>query len=269
MEYNFPGLSVTVEDALFQDELRMPPGDRHVVAFNLSRKPVDIHACYIAREARSHYRRFGAVSYVPAGVGLHAVGQAADAPMLMCRFEPGQRDEPFAQSGPFDLQRLEKCTDIRNRDIVRALERIAEEARNPGLGSATLIAGIAATLAVDLARLAGRADKAMLPAEHLHRLERYCAANIAGKPSLADAADLCGLSTRQLGAALKAATGLGFSQFVASLRLRQARQMLLETALPIKAIAWRCGFSHVSSFTSAFREAEGLTPHRYRMRKSH
>lgn len=263
MEYNFPGLSVTIEDALFRRELQMPPGDRHVVAFNLSRKPVDIRACYIAREARSHYRRFGAVSYVPAGVGIHAVGKAADAPMLMCRFEPGQRD------GPFDLQRLEKCTDIRNRDIVRALERIAEEARNPGLGSETLIAGIAATLAVDLARLVGRVEDARLSAEHLRRLERYCAANIGGKPSLADAADLCGLSARQLGAALKEATGLGFSQFLASLRLRQARQMLLETALPIKAIAWRCGFSHVSSFTSAFREAEGLTPHRYRMRKNH
>ena len=264
MEYNLPGLSVTIENTLFRRELQMPPVEHHVVAFNLSRKPVDIHACYISSEARSHYRRFGAVSYVPAGVGLHAVGKEADAPMLMCRFERS------GQAGPFDVERLEQCTDIRNRDIVRALERIAEETRNPGIGSEALVAGIATTLAIDLARLAGSGTgEAPLSGEQLRRIEQYCAANIGSKPTLAEAADLCDVSARQLAGALKQATGLGFSQFVASLRLRAARQLLLESGLPIKEISWRCGFSHVSSFTSAFREAEGLTPHRYRARSKH
>lgn len=266
---NLPGLNVKIEDARFGREMEMAPGQHDVVAFNLSRTPVDIHACYISQRARSPYRRFGPVSYVPAGVGLHMFGKEAGASMLLCRFEQSGHDETFANAGPSDVARLEKCTDIRNRDIVRALERIAEETLNPGLGSEALIAGIAATLAVDLARLAHRDEEGLSANEQLRRLDAYCAQNIAGRPSLTEAAELCGVTARQLGVALKRASGLGFGQFVAGMRLRQARQLLRDTALPIKEISYRCGFSHVSSFTNAFREAEGRTPHRYRVNSQH
>ena len=262
--FHFPGLSVAIEQARFGSEMAMPPGDHHVVAFNVARVPVDIHACYISNSARSDYRRFGPVSFVPAGVGLHMVGKEAGASMLMCRFE--SRDHPQLSDTMvhFDMARLERCTDIRNRDIVRVLERIAEETRNPGLGSDTLIGGLAATLAVDLARMAQVPGEADLSGEQLQQLERYCAEDLQGKPLLADAAALCGMSERSFAAALKQATGQGFHQFVAALRLRLARQLLAETGLPIKEVSYRCGFSHVSSFSSAFREAEGITPYRYR-----
>lgn len=267
--FHFPGLSVTIEQARFGSEMAMPPGDHHVVAFNVARVPVDIHACYISSNARSDYRRFGPVSFVPAGVGLHMVGKEAGAAMLMCRFESRDHPDLSDNMAHFDIARLERCTDIRNRDIVRALERIAEEARNPGLGSGTLIGGLAATLAVDLARLAHVPGHASLSAEAVRQVERYCAGALQGRPLLADAAALCGLSERHFAATLKQATGQGFHQFVASLRLRQARQLLAETALPIKEVSYRCGFSHVSSFSSAFREAEGITPHRYRTDRQH
>ena len=269
VEMNLPGLNVTIEDARFGREMELAPARHDVVAFNLSRTPVDIHACYISRRARGPYRRFGSVSYVPAGIGLHMFGKEAGASMLMCRFEQHGQNGTFANAGPSDVARLEKCTDIRNRDIVRALERIAEETLNPGLGSETLIAGIAATLAVDLLRLAQGDEDGLAANEQLRKLEAYCAQNIAGRPSLTEAAGLCGVTARQLALALKQASGLGFSQFVAGMRLRQARQMLRETGLPIKEISYRCGFSHVSSFTSAFREAEGRTPHRYRLNSQH
>ena len=267
--FHFPGLSVTIEQARFGSEMALPPGDHHVVAFNVARVPVDIRACYISSKARSDYRRFGPVSFVPAGVGLHVVGKEAGASMLMCRFESRNHPDLSDNMAHFDIARLERCTDIRNRDIVRALERIAQETCNPGLGSSTLIGGLAASLAVDLARLAHVEGGAGLSAEELQQVERYCAGALQGKPLLGDAAALCGMSERQLAGALKQATGQGFHQFVASLRLQQARHLLAETSLPIKEVSYRCGFSHVSTFSSAFREAEGVTPHRYRTASHH
>ncbi|MDD3799309.1 MAG: helix-turn-helix transcriptional regulator [Novosphingobium sp.] len=264
MDYDLPGLSVRVEESRFRREMDIPPGSQHVVAFNISRKPVDIRACYVVGGTRSDYRRFGAVSYLPAGVGLHAVGREAGARMLMCRFDEALEASLFAGAGPFDVERLAHCTDIRDRDIVRALERIVEETRNPGMASEALISALAASLAVDLARLAASDTAQALSDEQLRLVEDYCLRHVGGKPVVSDLATLCGLSPRQLAASLKQATGLGFSQYLAMLRLRHARQLLGDTALPIKEVAYRCGFSHVSSFTSAFREAVGMTPSRYR-----
>ena len=79
MTYQFPGLSVAIEQARFGSEMEMPPGNQHVIAFNVARVPVDIRACYIAPQARSDYRRFGPVSFVPAGVGMHLIGEEAGA----------------------------------------------------------------------------------------------------------------------------------------------------------------------------------------------
>ncbi|WP_156495557.1 helix-turn-helix transcriptional regulator [Croceicoccus estronivorus] len=247
----------------------MAPGDRHVVAFNLARKPVDIRACYILDGVRSDYRRFGAVSYLPAGVGMHAVGREAGARMLMCRYDNAPRGPLFEKGDGIDLDRLARCVDIRNRDIVRALERIAEETRNPGSASGALISAIATALAIDLVRLTASDAAGALSEELLLLVESYCMEHIAEKPGLPEVAVLCGLSPRQLAAALKRTTGLGFSQYLASLRFRQARQLLLDTMLPIKEVAYRCGFSHVTSFTNAFREAVGMTPARYRTRRTH
>lgn len=263
--FQFPDLSVTIEQARFGHELATPPGTRHVLAFNLARVPVDIQACYISRRARSTYHPFGAVSFLPAGVGMHAVGKEAGVAMLMCRFEPHSHPYLSDRVAHFDMARLGRCTDIRNRDIVRSLERIAEEASNPGLGSEALIGGLAATLAVDLARLASDAGEGALSPEHLRRVERYCEDTLRGKPNLEMAARLCDLPARHFAVALKQATGFGFNRFVAALRLRAARDLLRDTDLPIKQVSHRCGFSHVSTFTHAFGEAEGIPPHRYRI----
>lgn len=268
MDFELPGLSVRVEESRFRREMEIAPGPQHVAAFNISRKPVEIRACYVVGGVRSDYRPFGAVSYLPAGVGMHAIGKAAGARMLMCRFDGTPGGDLFPEAPPVDLARLAHCTDIRDRDIVRALERIAEETRNPGIAGEALIAALAAGLAVDLARLAASDAATDLSGEQLRRIEDYCLARLDGKPAVAGAAVLCGLGPRQLAASLKQATGLGFSQYLAMLRMRHARDLLRDTVLPVKEIAHRCGFSHVSSFTSAFRDAVGLTPARYRARHS-
>jgi LacI family transcriptional regulator len=51
---------------------------------------------------------------------------------------------------------------------------------------------------------------------------------------------------------------------IAGVRLERAKQLLIETDLPLSAIAERAGFSHVEYLSAAFRQATGLPPGSYR-----
>jgi LacI family transcriptional regulator len=51
---------------------------------------------------------------------------------------------------------------------------------------------------------------------------------------------------------------------IAGVRLQRAKQLLIETDLPLSAIAQRTGFSHVEYLCAAFRQATGLPPGTYR-----
>jgi AraC-like DNA-binding protein len=56
------------------------------------------------------------------------------------------------------------------------------------------------------------------------------------------------------------------SQYLIMLRLRSAKQMLLEGQLSVNEIAARCGYSNAYYFTNAFREDCGVCPTEFRKR---
>ena len=53
-------------------------------------------------------------------------------------------------------------------------------------------------------------------------------------------------------------------EYLLNYRLRQSKQLLLTTALPVEAIGERCGFNSPSHFTRAFRTSNGQTPTDFR-----
>ena len=61
--------------------------------------------------------------------------------------------------------------------------------------------------------------------------------------------------------------GVGFNEYVAGLRVEQAKQLLRETNLKINQIASQCGFRSASYFIVVFRKQTGLSPSEYRNRK--
>ncbi|WP_207004791.1 helix-turn-helix transcriptional regulator [Trinickia mobilis] len=54
--------------------------------------------------------------------------------------------------------------------------------------------------------------------------------------------------------------------YVLERRLEHAVQLIDESALPIKEIAWRCGFAHASHLARQFRRRYGVSPRAYRCR---
>ena len=91
--------------------------------------------------------------------------------------------------------------------------------------------------------------------------------NIEETLSTDDIAQLVGLSRRQLERQFKQYLGAMPSRYYLELRLRKARQLLLESNSSIVQIGLMCGFSSGAHFSTAFSAQFGITPREERQRK--
>lgn len=92
-------------------------------------------------------------------------------------------------------------------------------------------------------------------------------ANIEEPLSTDDIAQLAGVSRRQLERLFKQYLGSLPSRYYLELRLRRARQLLLDTNHSIVQVGLMCGFSSGSHFSTAFGALFGNTPREERQRK--
>lgn len=75
-----------------------------------------------------------------------------------------------------------------------------------------------------------------------------------------------GLSKRQISETLRDNVGLGFREYLNTIRMREAKRLLSETTMQVQSIAFRIGFGTVSHFNRVFKETEGLSPKEWRGR---
>ena len=66
----------------------------------------------------------------------------------------------------------------------------------------------------------------------------------------------------------KTATGMAPIDYLLDMRLKHARRMLVETAIPVKQVADQCGFSTTSYFGQQFRKAFGVSPGQFRKKSA-
>lgn len=85
-------------------------------------------------------------------------------------------------------------------------------------------------------------------------------ASLERTPDVAALARTVGTSPRRLTLAFRRAVGLTVSDYVREERLREARRLLTETALDIRSIAVKIGYSSGPNFATAFRERFGVAP---------
>lgn len=69
-----------------------------------------------------------------------------------------------------------------------------------------------------------------------------------------------GLSERQLGRLFAARIGKGYAAVYRDMRLARARELIRQTGLPQTEIAYACGFSSPSHFSTAYRAWSGISP---------
>jgi AraC-like DNA-binding protein len=98
----------------------------------------------------------------------------------------------------------------------------------------------------------------------LARVLRYLRDELAGEPTLADAAEAASLSPNYLAHLIKKETGKTFTELLTERRLALAQELLLATGERIGEIARRCGFADEAYFARRFRQWHGLSPRAWR-----
>jgi AraC family transcriptional regulator len=82
--------------------------------------------------------------------------------------------------------------------------------------------------------------------------------------SIAELAELCHLSSRQLIRAFRAETGETIGAFVQRVTMDRAKSLLGDGEKPISMIAADLGFASTAAFSTAFHRSTGQYPRDYR-----
>ncbi|MEM8750798.1 MAG: AraC family transcriptional regulator [Pseudomonadota bacterium] len=102
--------------------------------------------------------------------------------------------------------------------------------------------------------------------EAMERAREFIAENLNKPISMGDVAAQVGMTEFNFSRIFKWATGITPHQYLLDRRLAKARDMLTYSTEPLSAIAYDCGFSSQSHFTSTFGRRMGITPGEYRAR---
>ncbi|MDB5970632.1 MAG: hypothetical protein JWQ90_3082 [Hydrocarboniphaga sp.] len=242
--------------------------DDHVLWMSLSTRPA--RTSLQLTPLNGHACTTGSVNFLPAGQVLLAQSDGGPQQLLLCRIKPARLEALLGQQLEFGVAELVAGLDVRDRDIRCTLMRMAREMRVPGLASQGLLEALATSLLIDLGRhLQMRRVVEQREAGSLApwQLKRICdRAESDAPPRLADMAELCGISVRQLIRAFKATTGETVHAYLEAARIARACSLLAGTDLPLKAIAIQLGFHHAANFSVAFRRSTQEAPSAYRLR---
>lgn len=98
-------------------------------------------------------------------------------------------------------------------------------------------------------------------------IQRFLERNLAKKLTLGGVGKKFGLKEKALDALMRKHFGMGFTDYVASMRVSEAKRLLSASDLSMGEIARRTGFKDQSYFTKVFKSRTGSTPTEFRKRK--
>lgn len=94
----------------------------------------------------------------------------------------------------------------------------------------------------------------------------FTQAHLAGAVKTRDAAHEAHVTEEYFCRVFKAATGMTFSEYVARVRIEQARQLLADSSLRVTDVAFAAGFQSIPHFNHMFKRHNGTSPKQYRAR---
>ena len=168
--------------------------------------------------------------------------------LLLRRSSPWQADILDRAEAAFSLMTAEAYGyELRTRaalcEIILSMGENAQELRDIGAGDQPEVDRV----------------RQMLSFIQLHYTEPICVQQIA---------DSAFISRRECMRSFRRVIGTSPLQYVLDMRLRRAKQLLLETDWPVLDIGVCCGFQNQSYFTKLFRERTGVSPGKFRKQEA-
>lgn len=154
--------------------------------------------------------------------------------------------------------------------LFKILSLIATEAEGLGAHSRLYLETLLDLLCLQLLRehsptpIRPAGEISGLRSPQVRRVTDYIYGHLDEPISLQQLADVLHLSRYHFCSAFRRATGFTPHRWLVRLRMERARELLLDSRLPITEIALAVGYQTPSSFTYAFRLAFGTTPTAFR-----
>ena len=237
----------------------------HRLDLSRTPRPSDARASYPERWSPHRFERLGDVLFVPAGELLHLRGSPARGHSINCLLNDEAIHAFFEQDFRWTSRSLEASLDIKDGSIRSMIMRLGREASHPGFASQMLAELISGQIVIELFRYSARIEAPAtggLTKRHLRIIDERISEQPA-VPALAELAELCGLSVRQLTRAFRVSRGCSIGEYVARRQIDQAKRLLV-AGTSIKSISYYLGFSSPSKFSTAFRRHTGQTPRDFR-----
>ena len=232
--------------------------------------PILIHR----KRAGIHDQRWSTVGYtnvVPAQTPTTR-SFSTPADFVVAYVEPSVVEEVAAEAFHGDPSRLELVESLAAEDdvISRIVQLLLLEAESRHTSSRLLIDTFVRALSLHLVRSYSSSHrKEVIGAINRtdYRVRRaidYMHANLSEDLPLGELAKAACLSASHFTRLFRSATGFSPHQYLVSLRIDKARELLHYTSLPVIEIALRCGFEQATHFATTFRKASGQSPSAYR-----
>jgi AraC family transcriptional regulator len=244
--------------------------DCYTINFCLTPRPLNARACYREHWGPHRFERLGDLFLIPPGEALHIKGDGGRQASLLCYLKREAVNAVIGRDIAWGGQQLVATIDLTSARVRALLRRMAEEVGHPGFAADQLLDFLAGQLAIELARFCLEVNEAPvtggLAGWRLRLIDERLAEDPTA-PSLAELADLCSVSARQLTRGFKVSRGCSLGDYIESRRMETAKRMLV-AGETVKTIAFAMGFASPSSFTFAFRRAVGISPSQFRQRQT-
>lgn len=114
-----------------------------------------------------------------------------------------------------------------------------------------------------LERLSGHLPETVAVSEFMKVVD-YIDLQLNRNIEVAELSSIVGMSRADFSAAFRKVFGVPPKQYISVRRLFHAKSLLMETSLPIKAIAAKCGYRDEFFFHRIFKKYNGISPAKYR-----
>jgi len=218
--------------------------------------------------ANSHWQSLGNVRYHPAGEEFHCRWYEEKQTVIFCAFNPALA---LGFNADIDPAYFTKTYDLKNQRLLQLLSRAMDELKDPGLASDVVLEALGAAVLDEwknefgayLGAPAQRNRGEQISKTHLEQLiARAREQRIA--PKITDLAAEYGVSVRHFNRLFKQAAGENIAQVFKRERLNRAIDLLNNSKILVKEVAYLCGFHTSASFCKSFRASLGITPEGYR-----
>lgn len=245
--------------------------DEHTLGLFLSPRPFQFSH---RQERRTHTGLYskGDLLITPADTPLITQAEG-DVQIVQIRLRDAFVRQVAGETLEQDSDRIELVPAFQTRDpqIEAIATLLLAELHQECLGNRLYADSLANVLAVHLLRHHATTRPELpiyeggLPQRQLLQVLDYIDAHLGSEMTLADLAELVGMSQFHFGRLFKQSLGLSPYQYLLQQRVERAKQLLKHTAdKSIVEIALECGFNSHSHFGRKFRQLTGITPKAYR-----